>query len=113
MLNTENLLGGGSIRQISDVAEIQSPLVRTLTDILERGAAEGRFRKGVDPVEFYITIASLCYFPVSNRHTLRVVFGVPIDEAWLARKAEEAADMLIGYLSAEPGGTPMNQKEPR
>ena len=69
---------------------------------------------GVDPVEFYITIASLCYFPVSNRHTLRVVFGVPIDDAWLDRKAEEAADMLIGYLS--PGGARQagtNQKEPR
>ncbi len=103
MLNTENLLGGGSIRQIGDVAEIQSPLVSTLTDILERGAAEGRFRRGVDPVEFYITIASLCYFPVSNRHTLRSVFNVTIDAEWLDRKAEEAADMLIGYLQVIPG----------
>lgn len=111
MLNTENLLGGGSIRDIADVAEIQSPLVRTLTGILERGAAEGRFRDGIDPVEFYITIASLCYFPVSNRHTLRVVFGVPIDDAWLERKAEEAADMLIGYLSrgAQPAAQDMHQ----
>ena len=99
MLNTENLLGGDSVREIADVAEIQSPLVHTLTEILERGAAEGRFREGVDPVELYITIASLCYFPGSNRHTLRVVFGAPIDDAWLERKAEEAADMLIGYLS--------------
>lgn len=103
MLNTENMLGGQSIRQIEDVADIQSPLVNSLDDILKRGAAEGQFRAGVDPVEFYITIASLCYFPVSNRHTLRSVFGVAIDDDWLARKADEASDMLISYLSMDRG----------
>lgn len=103
MLNTENLLGGGSIRQIADVAEIQSPLVDKIGKILKRGAEEGRFRKGIDPIEFYITIASLCYFPVSNKHTLRAVFGVPIDDAWLSQRAEAAADMLIGYLQAGRG----------
>ena len=97
MLNTENLLGGDSIRQIADVAEIQSPLVDRIGKILKRGAAEGRFRDGIDPIEFYITIASLCYFPVSNKHTLRAVFGVPIDDEWLSPRAEGAAAMLLGY----------------
>ncbi len=99
MLNTENMLGGDTIREIEDVAEIQSNLVNSLSEILKRGADEGRFRNDVDPAEFYITIASLCYFPVSNRHTLRTVFGVAIDDVWLAKKAEEAGDMLISYLS--------------
>ena len=88
------------IRKIADVGEIQSPLVRSLDKILKRGAAQGRFRKNVDPVEFYVTIASLCYFPVSNKHTLRATFNVPIDAEWLSRKADESADMLICYLAA-------------
>jgi hypothetical protein len=116
MLNTENLRGGATRGAIEDVSEIQSPLVSRLREVLDRGVAMGRFRPGIDPVDLYITIASLCYFPVSNRHTLRVVFGVPIDDAWLARKAEEAADMLIDYLSAprRPGDAlPQNKKEPR
>ncbi len=104
MLNTENMLGGESIRQIADMAEIQSPLVATLTGILKRGAREGRFRDDVDPVEFYVTIASLCYFPVSNRHTLSAVFGVSIDDEWLAGRSDEAADMLIGYLHQKTRG---------
>lgn len=99
MLNTENMLGGDTIREIEDVAEIQSNLVESLRQIIKRGADEGRFRDDVDPAEFYITIASLCYFPVSNRHTLRTVFGVAIDDAWLAKKAEDAGDMLISYLT--------------
>jgi AcrR family transcriptional regulator len=98
MLNTENLLGGNTVRQIADVAEIQSPLIVQLKSVLDRGVETGDFKPGIDPVEFYITIASLCYFPVSNKHTLRAIFGVPIDDAWLERKAEEAGDMLISFL---------------
>jgi hypothetical protein len=62
------------------------------------------FRTDVDPVEFYITIASLCYFPVSNRHTLSAVFKVTIDEAWLQQRAEMIADMLLRYLAPTTQG---------
>lgn len=101
MLNTENLLGGSTIRQIADVAEIQSPLIKQIDDILVRGVKSGEFRAGVDPVDLYINIASLCYFPVSNKHTLRAIFGVPIDDKWLERKADEASELVIGYLRAK------------
>lgn len=98
MLNTENLRGGTTIREMRDAGEIQSPLVAQLQKILARGAAAGTFRAGVDPVDLYIAIASLCYFPISNRHTLRVVFGCPIDAEWLARREQDAAEMVLGFL---------------
>lgn len=102
MLNTENLRGGETIRKIGDVSAIQSPLIEELRKILERGAATGAFRAGVDPVDFYITIASLCYFPVSNAHTLRAVFKCPVDEEWLARRGRDAGEMLIRFLRPDP-----------
>lgn len=105
MLNTENLLGGDTIRRIDDVSEIQSPLIEGLADLLKRGAGSGVFRDNVEPVEIYITIASLCYFPVSNRHTLRAVFKVPIDDEWLAQRAETIADMVLLYLHLPASGT--------
>lgn len=98
MLNTENLLGGETIRQISDVKSVQSVLVDRLQTVLKRGAADGVFRADADPLEFYIFVASLCWFPVSNIHTLRAVFGLPMDEPWLRRRADEAAEMVLGYL---------------
>jgi AcrR family transcriptional regulator len=98
MLNTENLLGGTTIREINDAKAVQSILVERLRTVLHRGAETGVFRRDVDPVEFYVFIASLCYFPVSNIHTLRAVFGLPIDDPWLDRRAREAAEMLLGYL---------------
>ena len=110
MLNTENLVGGAHIRRIADAAEIQSPLIDRIGDILERGARSGDFRAGIDPVEFYITLASLCYFPVSNKHTLRAVFHVAIDEDWLARKTEDTAELLLRYLAPEPAPDSLKTK---
>ena len=103
MLNTENLRMGKTVREIDDVVEIQSTMIEQMSNILERGVAQGQFRSGVDPVELYIMMASLCFFPVSNQHTLRVVFQVPIDAAWLSKHAEEAGEMLVSYLRGEPG----------
>lgn len=100
MLNTENLLGGRSVRQLQDAKGIQSILVQRLRSVLRRGEEADLFRRNVDPVEFYVFIASLCYFPVSNIHTLRAVFGLSIDGNWLDRRAEEASEMLLGYLRA-------------
>lgn len=106
MLNTENLLGGSTIRRIHDAKGVQSVLVERLRTVLRRGAENGVFRPDVDPVEFYVFIASLCYFPVSNIHTLRAVFGLPIDRPWLDRRAEEAAEMVLGYLRPSPDRRP-------
>lgn len=103
MLNTENLRGGVAIREIDHLSDIQSPLISQIKGILDRGVAEGSFRDGVDPTELYITIASLCFFPVSNKHTLRVVFDAPIDPDWLRRHATEAGEMVIRYLRPDTG----------
>lgn len=99
MLNSENLRGGTTIRKIHDAAGVQSVLVERLRDVLKRGEETGGFRPDVDPVEFYIFIASLCYFPVSNIHTLSAVFQLKMDKTWLNRRADEAAQMLLAYLT--------------
>lgn len=98
MLNTENLRGGTTIRAIRDANEIQSQLMQKLREILRQGVEQGVFRAGIDPVELYISIASLCYFPVSNAHTLRAVFKCDIDTAWLEKRGDDAAEMLIRFL---------------
>lgn len=104
MLNTENLRRGAAIREIEDVTEIQSTMIAKMRSILDRGVASGQFRSGIDPVEFYIMMASLCFFPVSNQHTLRVVFEAPIDDDWLKRRADEAGEMLVRFVRQDGAG---------
>jgi hypothetical protein len=55
--------------------QMNSPLVETLADILERGRSEGLFRGGIDPVQLYVSIAGMAYFYLSNNHTLSAIFG--------------------------------------
>ncbi|PWR04249.1 TetR/AcrR family transcriptional regulator [Meridianimarinicoccus roseus] len=98
MLNTENLLGGDTVRSLDDASEIQSVLLDRVQEILERGRRSGIFRSDIGAVDLYILIASVCWFPISNMHTLRVVFRAPIDEAWLKAHTERAARMILAHL---------------
>lgn len=98
MLNTENLLGGNTIRELEDATDIQSILLSRVQAILENGRETGRFRRDITATELYIFIASMCWFPISNMHTLRVVFEAPIDKDWLSDHAERAGDMITEYL---------------
>ncbi|MEM1287398.1 MAG: TetR/AcrR family transcriptional regulator [Pseudomonadota bacterium] len=104
MLNTENLRGGVTIREIEDVGDIQSHLIGELQSLLERGAREGIFRPGITATELYVSIASLCYFPISNAHTLRAVFNVPVDEGWLRKRSVDIGEMVIRFLKPDPIG---------
>jgi AcrR family transcriptional regulator len=107
MLNTENLRGGETIRQIKDVGDIQSHLMDELGSLIDRGVAMGVFRPGIAPTDLYITIASLCYFPISNMHTLRAVFNAPIDEDWLAKRSADIGEMVIRFLRPDPATKPL------
>jgi AcrR family transcriptional regulator len=101
LLNSENLHRARHIRRSLRVKEINSPVIAALKDILKRGRAEGVFRRGVDPLQLYISVAGVCYFYFSNIHTLTTIFGRDL----LARKAlddrmKHVTDVILGYLRA-------------
>lgn len=75
LLAAENLHKGRHVRSSRRLREMHSPLVETLRAILRRGERQGLFRRGVDPVQLYISIAGEGYFYLSNRYTLSRIFG--------------------------------------
>src|SRR5215204_2820531 len=75
LINNENLFRAQHLRRSRKVRELHSPFVQLIDGILRRGVKAGAFRAGLDPVELYITIASLSYFYLSNNWTLSVIFG--------------------------------------
>jgi len=99
LLNSENLHRARHLRRSRQIAAMHSPLVATLRDLLERGVREGKFRRGVDPVQLYISIAGLGYFYLSNRYTLSTIFERDLLSA--RSKAERLRHMtalVLGYL---------------
>ena len=75
LLNSENLHQGRHLAKSQRVRELNSPLIETLGEILERGRKEGIFRGGIDAVQLYVSIAGMAYFYLSNSYTLSAIFG--------------------------------------
>ena len=75
LLNSENLHLARHLKDSQRIRELNSPLQKTLADILERGQKQGLFRAGIDPVQLYITMAGCAYFYLSNIHTLSAGFN--------------------------------------
>jgi len=101
LLNSENLHRARHIRRSGRVEEINSPVLAALGRILERGRAEGVFRAKVDPTQFYITVAGVCYFYFSNIHTLSTIFGRDFQsKRQLAEREKHVTEVVLGYLRA-------------
>lgn len=99
LLNSENLHRARFLRRSALVPCLYSPIIATLRTLLARGAADGRFREDVDPVQLYISITALSHFYLANAHTLSVIFGRDLltAEAMDARERHAVA-VILGYL---------------
>jgi AcrR family transcriptional regulator len=99
LLATENLHKGSHVHRSKRVQRLHSPLVDTLRDILRRGEREGLFRRGIDPVQLYISIAGEGYFYLSNRYTLSRIFDRDLmAPRALAARAGHIADMVLNAV---------------
>jgi TetR/AcrR family transcriptional regulator len=75
LLNDENRGGARHVRRSRRLEAMHSPLVSMVSKILSEGVREGVFRRGINPVHLYISIAGLSYFYFSNTPTLSAIFG--------------------------------------
>ncbi len=99
LLNSENLHQAKHLTNSTRIREMNSPLIQTLGEILERGRAAGIFRGGVDPVQLYISIASLAYFYLSNHYTLSAVFGRDLMSAKArSERLSHICEVISGYV---------------
>ena len=100
LLNSENLHRARHLKRSRDIAAMHSPLIALLRDLLARGERAGKFKKGVDPVQLYISIAGLGYFYLSNRHTLSTIFErdllAPKNKA---ERLKHMTELVLGYLT--------------
>jgi AcrR family transcriptional regulator len=99
LLNSENLQGARHLENSRRAREMNSPLIATLGEILERGRKEGSFRGGVDPLQLYVSIAGLAYFYLSNHHTLSAIFGRDLMTAKARNeRLTHMCDVILGYV---------------
>lgn len=99
ILATENLNRARYLKQSQTITEMHSNFISELEDVLRRGRETGEFRSGLDPVDIYLTIASLGFFYLSNRFTLSTIFqrdlGAPAE---LERWGQHIVDTVLAAL---------------
>lgn len=101
LINTENLHRAAHLRRSRRIAEMHSPFVELIAQLLRRGEAAGLFRAGLDPRQVYISIAALGYFYLNNRFTLSVIYGTDLSAAAaLERRRTAIVETVLAYLRA-------------
>src|ERR1700748_916327 len=99
LLNDENRGGARHVRGSRRLEAMHSPLVSMVDTILKQGVRDGIFRRGVDPVHLYISIAGLSYFFFSNTPTLSAIFGTDLRSAAAKRaRRKHVVDLVLGAL---------------
>ena len=99
LLSIENIHRARYVREITELRELHSPIIGQIAEVLARGETSGSFRRGVDPVQLYISVAGLSYFFFSNIHTLSVVFDTPLaTPEKLAERRAHAIGIVLSYL---------------
>jgi len=99
LLNSENLHKGRHLRNSRRVQAMHSPLVGLLREVLRRGVRAGLFRRGIDPVQLYISIAGEGYFYLSNRYTLARIFGRDLmTPRALAARARHMSQVMLNAV---------------
>jgi len=99
LLNDENLHKARHIKKSKRLPQLHDRLRSTIGGALKRGLAQGIFKRSVDPVDLYISIASLCFFYHSNAHTMSVIFQRDLFASKeIARRRAHIVAMIMGYL---------------
>ena len=74
LVNSENLHRAKHLKKSERIGQATRRLVDMVAELLERGAKEGVFRQGVDPVQLNITIAAVGYYYLTNRYTGSIIY---------------------------------------
>ena len=102
LLNNENLQRGRFVLRLKSITEMASPLRHALEVLIRRGEREGIFRKRIDPVQIYATVAAMSWFHLSNAYTLSAMFGRDLtDPAWRRQRRAHVRDVIMAYLTGE------------
>jgi AcrR family transcriptional regulator len=105
LVSVENIHGARHVAASPSIVRRNDAVIRTVQALLARGEREGVFRRGIDPVDLHMLISSFCFYRVSNRHTLRQIFGRDLQApAQVAAHRRMIVEAVLRYLRPDGDG---------
>lgn len=100
LVTVENIHRGRNIDQLPSIKERNAAVIRTLSELLERGVKSGKFRADVNPVDLHLLISALCVFRVSNRFTFGKIFNVDLSDPKVRKRQKKMIlEAVLRYLA--------------
>jgi AcrR family transcriptional regulator len=119
LVSVENIHEARIVGASPTIRERNRAVIGALAALIARGEAEGAFRPGLDPVDLHMLISGFCFYRVSNRHTLRAIFGRDGRLAEVAAAQRRMiAEAVLRYVtpgpapSPSPGNAPPSEARP-
>ncbi|MBD9594948.1 MULTISPECIES: TetR/AcrR family transcriptional regulator [Ensifer] len=104
LVSIENIHHAAHMLRSEAIRDLNVSVIETIAGILERGIAEGAFKRKADPIDVHMLISAFCFFRVSNRYTFGTIFRRDLSEsATIGRHRRMIADAVISYLQTEEG----------
>lgn len=101
IMSAENMENARYVTRSTQISNFNAPLMTVLQEVLDRGVREGVFRRDIDPMQLYLSIAGLGAFYVVTRFSLSAIFGRDLaSEEALAVRSEHVVDVIQRYLRA-------------
>lgn len=95
----ENQAKGRHFRKSKAMRTLNRPIIDMLARVIERGQADGKFRRDVDPIEVHMAIAALGMFNVTNQYTFGAIFQRDMGtKGDVRRRREMVAEVILRYL---------------
>ncbi|MTH61295.1 TetR/AcrR family transcriptional regulator [Paracoccus litorisediminis] len=101
MMRIENMSDGVHVRELTTVNSRAETLFNAISNVLDRGVAEGVFAHRPDPGSLYLSILGLATIHIANRHTMGVVLGRDLSAPdFLIARREEVVRMVLASLTS-------------
>jgi AcrR family transcriptional regulator len=96
----ENINNGEHMAEVEGL-ERRRGVLESMARIIDRGVASGHFRSDIDLLQLHMTISSMCFYYVANRHTFGHIFNVDLASPEHAeRRRAEVIDSVLRICCA-------------
>lgn len=100
LISIENIHRARHITGSTALEARNAAIIEIVRVLLQRGAQEGTFRSGLDPIDVHLLISALSFYRVSNRYTWAVLFGRDLQaEEHVAAQRRMTVEAVLSYLA--------------
>lgn len=96
----ENIHHARHLSSSTKIGRLNLSVIEMIAQICRRGCEQGLFRDALDPVEIHLAISALSFYSVSNRASIRQVFGLDMGAHEIrSRRREATIDAIMRMVA--------------